>query len=143
MLQITDFLSAFFILFPIKIIKTARYHDATIDMPDLRFFMLLPMNFAKTAQYHDATSDKRFPIFSVYFPYNSQKQLSRMMLQITHATYFSHDVTCSINLTKTARYQDATNNTRHLVFFAVFAMKITKTARYHDATNDRFHLHFS
>ena len=85
-------LSAFFILFPIKIIKTARYHDATIDMPDLRFFMLLPMNFAKTAQYHDATSDKRFPIFSVYFPYNSQKQLSTMMLQITHAIYFSHDM---------------------------------------------------
>ena len=89
MLQITDFLSAFFILFPIKIIKTARYHDATIDMPDLRFFMLLPMNFAKTAQYHDATSDKRFPIFVSVF---------------------------SIQFTKAAQYNDATNNTRYLFF---------------------------
>ena len=114
MLQITRVIS-FFLIFPMKItdtahyrdatnnrfficilhikfIKTARYHDATIDMPDLNFFMLFPMNFAKTAQYHDATNNRRYLIFSVYFPCNSQKQLSRMMIRITHVIYFSHDI---------------------------------------------------
>ena len=86
------FLSAFFIFFPIKFIKAAQYHGATIDMRDLKFFMLFPMNFAKTAQYHDATNDRRYLIFSMYFPCNSPKQLSRMMLQITHVISFSHDI---------------------------------------------------
>ena len=35
---------------------------------------------------------------------------------------------------KTAQYHDATNNMRHLIFFAGFPMKITKKAQYHDAT---------
>ena len=49
----------------------------------------------------------------------------------------------SMDFTNTARYQDATNNIRYPIFFAVFPMKITKTARYHDAANNRFYLHFS
>ena len=47
-----------------------------------------------------------------------------------------------MKFTKTAQYHDATNNMRHLIFFAVFPMKITKTAQYHDATNDTRYLNF-
>ena len=43
-----------------------------------------------------------------------------------------------IELIQVAQYHDATNNTRHLVFFPVFPMQITDTAQYRDATNNRF-----
>ena len=65
MLQI-QILSAIFMVFPMKCIKTAQYHDATNDMLYLNFSMVFPMNFAKTAQYHDATNDTRYLIFPWY-----------------------------------------------------------------------------
>ena len=81
-------LSPFFMVFPMKCIKTAQYHDATNDMLYLNFPMVFPMNFAKTAQYHDATNDRFNLHFSWYFPWISQKQLGTTMLQITRVISF-------------------------------------------------------
>ena len=135
-----------------------------------------------------------FWFFSAYFPYNPQKQLSTMTLQITHANllFLSWNVPeisqkrlgtkllqitrvilffCGIcnekhqngsvpwchkwqisstifmivpmKFIKTAQYHDATNNMRHLIFFAGLPMTITKKTQYHDATDTRFSLRFS
>ena len=70
-----------FMVFPMKCIKTAQYHDATNHMRHL--------NFSKTAQYHDATNNMRHLIFSRYFPWKSPKRLSTMMLEIQFFLQFS------------------------------------------------------
>ena len=83
-------LSPFFMVFPMKFIKTAQYHDATNDMLYLNFSMVFPMNFAKTAQYHDATNDTRYLIFPWYVTWNSPKRLSTTILQMTKVISIFH-----------------------------------------------------
>ena len=114
------------------------------------FSWYFPMNFAKTAQYHDATHDRFNLHFSWYFPWIPQNQLGTTMLQITRVISFfrgiSHEnhqngsvpwcykwqvlspffMVFPMNFTKTARYQDATNNTRHLIFSRYFPCKSPK-----------------
>ena len=75
-----------------KFTKTAQYHDATNDTRYLTFFMVFPMKFTSTAQYHDATNDTCYLIFSWYLPWNSPKQLSTMMLQMTRVISFFHGI---------------------------------------------------
>ena len=117
--------------------------------------MLYPMKFIKTAQYNDATNNTRHLIFFLYFPWkspirlttvmlqitdflsafftsnfewysrwNSPKQLSTTMLQISHVVYYSHEF--SMDSTNTARYQDATNNSRYPIFSRYFPWKSPK-----------------
>ena len=98
------------------------------------FRMVFPMKFTKAAQYHDATNNTRYLIFSWYFPWNSPKQLSTMMLQITcvisfFSRYFPWKSPKQLS-TMTLQM------TRVISIFMVFPMKFTKTAQYHDARND-------
>ena len=142
-----------------KFTKTAQYHHATNDTRYLIFHgisdeihqsssvpwwykwhalslfrMVFPMKFTKAAQYHDATNNTRYLIFSWYFPWNSPKQLSTMMLQITcvisfFSRYFPWKSPKQLS-TMTLQM------TRVISIFMVFPMKFTKTAQYHDARND-------
>ena len=60
------------------------------------FFMIVPMKFIKTAQYHDATNNMRHLIFLQVFPWQSPKRLSTMMPQIPDFLYIfqgiSHEI---------------------------------------------------
>ena len=56
------------------------------------FFMVVPMKFIKTAQYHDATNNTRHLIFLQVFPWKSPKQLSTMMLQIADFVCLFHGI---------------------------------------------------
>ena len=110
-------LSAFFMVFPMNIIKTARYHDAKTTTRHLifvaslsdenhqnssgpgcykwkilrAFFMVFPVKFIKPAQYHNARNCLRHLFFSRYFPWKSPKRLSTRMLQITDFICIFHD----------------------------------------------------
>ena len=146
-------------VFPMKCIKTAQYHDATNDM--------LYLNFSKTAQYHDATNNMRHLIFSRYFPWKSPKRLSTMMLQIAdficnfhgishemhqngsvprcykwHAlSQFFHGISHEFRQNSSVPWCYKWHALSH--FSMVCHMKFTKTAQYHDPTNDKGYLNFS
>ena len=104
------------------------------------FFMVFPTNFTKTARYHDATNDTRYLFFEWYFPWNSPKQLSTMMLQITHVISFFHGISHEIHQNSSVPWCYKWRALSH--FFMVFPTKFTKTAQYHDATNDTRYLNF-
>ena len=55
------------------------------------FFMVFPVKFIKPAQYHNARNCLRHLFFSRYFPWKSPKRLSTRMLQITDFICIFHD----------------------------------------------------
>ena len=82
MLQITSGIPFFFAVFPMKITKTARYHDAANNRFYLHFSRHLPWNSSKrlsTTTLQMTTSSH----FSYHFPWKSPVRLSTVMLQIT------------------------------------------------------------
>ena len=88
----------------------------------------------KTVQYHDAANDRRYLIFPWYFQWNSPKQLSTMMLQMTRYFFFhgiSHEIHQSSSAPRCYNWQVL------YLFFMVFPMKFTKAAQYHDVQMTR------
>ena len=140
MLQMTDVISNFHgnshaILQNGSVPRCYKLHASS------HFFAVFPMKITKTAQYHDATNSRFYLHVSWYFPCNSPKQLSTMMLQITDfylhsSSYFPKKII------KTAQYHDATSDMRQRKFFRLFHMKFIKTAQYHNATHDMLYLNF-
>ena len=61
------------------------------------FFMVVPMKFIKTAQYHDATNNTRHLIFLQVFPWKSPKRLSTVMLQIADFFCMFHGISHEIH----------------------------------------------
>ena len=126
--------------------------------------MVFPMKCIKTAQYHDATNNMRHLIFSQYFPWNHQNgsvpwcyklpNFICILHLISHKIHPSGSVprcykwqtlsqffmVIPMEFTKAAQYHNATNDARYLIFFVVFSMQFTKTTQYHDATNNTRYL---
>ena len=122
--------------------KTRPYHDATNNTRRLIFSIFFPWISQKTARYHDATKNTRHLIFLRYLPWKSPNRLSTMMRQMKDFICIFH-VFFPTKFIKTAQYHDATHDVPHLNVFTVFCIKSGKAARYHDATNDARHLKFS
>ena len=74
-------LSAFFMVFPMNIIKTARYHDATTTTRHLIFVASL------SDANHQNSSEQHGPL-SLRFPWNSSNRLSTTMLEIARVISF-------------------------------------------------------
>ena len=141
MLQMTDVILYFHGICSMQFTKTRPYHNATNNTRRLIFSIFFPWLSQKTARYHDATKNTRHLIFLRYLPWKSPNRLSTMMRQMKDFICIFH--VFPTKLIKTAQYHDATNDVPHLNVFTVFCIKSGKAARYHDATNDARHLKFS
>ena len=157
-------------LSPIELIQVAQYYDATNNTRHLVFspyfswkspirlstVMLQITDFfiyLHSSPFFPSKSPQRLgttrlqmtcPIsdFSCHCPWILLKCLSTMMLQVTDVFWFFFSV-FSIQSTKAAQYNDATNNTRKSSLSLMKRSRnLTKTARYQAATNNTRHLVF-
>ena len=84
--------SHFFAVFPMKITKTAQYHDATNSRFYLQFSWYFPWNASKRLSTTMLQMTCSISIFPWYFPWISPKQLSTMMLQMTDLISIFHGI---------------------------------------------------
>ena len=96
MLQMTDVILYFHGICSMQFTKTRPYHDATNNTRRLIFSIFFPWISQKTARYHDATKNTRHLIFLRYLPWKSPNRLSTMMRQMKDFIcifhVFSHEI---------------------------------------------------